>query len=268
MATMLINSVVIVLREVIEAALMVSVLLAASRLLRLGTRWLVFALALGLIGATMYGQFLDLISELFEGVGQELFNALLQFAVFLSLAVVAFLVARQHGKPTDRDTILPAMMASAVAFGVTREGSEILIYVSGFVQINEFLSSVGVGSLAGAAIGFSVGVLFYYLLLALPARRALLVSLLLLGLAAAGMSAQATGLLIQADWISVAGPIWNSSGFIAEDSMPGQLLYALIGYEACTSAIDVSAYVASILIMALSVLAGWSVFAIKGAESR
>jgi len=257
---MLVNSVVIVLREVLEAALMVSVLLAVSRLLRLGTRWLVYALVLGGIGAAAYGRLINPISELFDGVGQELVNAGLQYAVFAALAVTAFLTARQRGKPCANDSMLPTFMAISVALAITREGSEILIYVSGFVQMSDVLSSVALGSLAGAAIGFSVGVLFYYLLLAMAPRHALALSLVLLGLAASGMSAQATGLLIQADWISVAGPIWDSSAFIAEDSLTGQLMYALIGYEASPSATEAGIYAASAGVMAISVVIGLTWF--------
>jgi high-affinity iron transporter len=157
-------------------------------------------------------------------------------------------------------------MALAVAAAITREGAEILIYVTGFWQMSDFLSSVGVGSLAGAAIGCSVGVLFYYLLLAVSPARALLISVVLLGLAASGMSAQAMGLLIQADWISVAGPIWDSSGFIAEDSLTGQLLYALIGYEASPSAVEVATYAASIAVMALSAITGRTLFVKRGSD--
>jgi len=151
-------------------------------------------------------------------------------------------------------------MAISVALAVTREGSEILIYVSGFVQMSDVLSSVAIGSLAGAAIGFSVGVLFYYLLLAMAPLHALLLSLVLLGLAASGMSAQATGLLIQADWIAIAGPIWDSSAIIAEDSLTGQLMYALVGYEASPSATEAGIYAASAAVMAVSVVIGWTWF--------
>ena len=263
---MLINSVIIVLREVLEAALMVSVLLAVSRILKLDARWLRFALVAGLGGAAIYGHFLDTVSDLFEGVGQELFNALLQFSVLGFLAVAVFLIARQRGQRCERHTLLPIVMALAVAAAITREGAEILIYVSGFWQLSDFLSSVGVGSLAGAAIGCSVGVLFYYLLLAVSPARALLISVVLLGLAASGMSAQAMGLLIQADWISVAGPIWDSSGFIAEDSLTGQLLYALIGYEASPSAVEVATYAASIAVMALSAITGRTLFVKRGSD--
>lgn len=265
---MLINSVIIVLREVLEAALMVSVLLAASRFLQLRLSWVYYALGAGLAGAAAYGRFLEPVSGLFDGVGQELFNALLQYATFAALAVIAFLISRQHNVGDHRKSALPVLMAVAVALAITREGSEVLIYVSGFVQTNNFLSSVGVGSFAGAAIGFSVGVLFYYILLAVDSRSALMISLLLLGLAAAGMSAQATGLLIQADWLSVAGPVWDTSAYVAENSLAGQLLYALIGYEASPSSIEAITYFGSIAIMALSALLGWTVFANRGNEPQ
>jgi high-affinity iron transporter len=265
---MLVNSVIIVLREVLEAALMISVLLAVSRFLQLGSRWTVFALLFGLIGAATYGYFLDSVSELFEGVGQELVNAMLQFAVFAALAAVAFLIACQLEPPHEADDRLPVLMVIAVVLAVTREGSEILIFVSGFVQMNDFVSSVGVGSLAGAAIGFSIGVLFYYLLLALPVRRALLISLVLLSLIASGMCAQATKMLIQADWISVSGSLWDLSGVLPEGSLPGQLLYALIGYEASPSATEVVIYLSSLAVMALSVWGGWINCKNRSANSR
>ena len=261
---MLVNSVIIVLREVLEAALMIGVLLAVSRFLQLSSRWVSFALFSGLSGAAAYGYSLDPVSELFEGVGQELFNAALQFAIFAVLSAIVFLIARHLSGPRNQGSPLPALMAIAVALGVTREGSEVLIYVSGFVQIDDFLSSVGLGSLAGACIGFSVGVLFYYLLLALPERRALLVALLLLSLTASGMSAQATQLLIQADLISVSRPLWDMSGFLPEDSLPGQLLYALVGYEASPSATEVAVYLTSLAVMALSGLGGWFFFRVRG----
>jgi high-affinity iron transporter len=263
---MLVNSVIIVLREVLEAALMISVLLAVSRPLQIGTRWLWTGLVLGLIGASVYARFISPVSDLYEGVGQEVLNALLQFGVFGVLALVVFLVARRQGVPGENDKLLPTAMATAIALAVTREGSEIMVFVSGFLQIKGFLSSVGLGSITGAAIGYSVGVLFYYLLLSLPERRTLQLSLVLLTLAASGMAAQATGLLIQADWISIAGPLWDSSGLIAEDSLPGQLLYALIGYEASPSATEVMMYTGSILFMAVSVFVGFMLFKRKGGD--
>lgn len=256
---MLVNSVIIVLREVLEAALMVSVLLAVSRPLQLRVNWLTTGLLLGLVGAVAYGLSIHRISELFEGVGQEVVNALLQCGAFASLVVSGFLIARQKCEPYQGGRILQVAMATAIVLTVSGEGAELLVFVSGFVQMSDFLSNVGLGSLVGAAIGYSVGVLFYYFLLSLEARRALWISLVLLTLIASGIIRQATGLLIQADWITVAGPLWNSSGLIPEESLPGQLLYALVGYEATPSTVEVLMYTASVTVMVFAIAAGSNV---------
>jgi high-affinity iron transporter len=122
--------------------------------------------------------------------------------------------------------------------------------------MEEFFSAVSIGSVAGAGIGFSIGVLFYYLLVALPERRSLRISLVLLGLAAANMCIQATSLLIQADWLPAAQPLWDTSNWIHEGSLPGQLLYALVGYEATPSPIEAGAYVAALATIGLAAFAG------------
>ena len=261
---MLLNSVVIVLREFLEAALLVSVLLVMSRRMRLGRGWLVGALLVGLAGAVAYAHFLAAVSELFEGVGQELTNALLQFGVFAGLVLVVFLVARRHGHLATRHRFLTLAMAATVALAISREGSEIIIFVSGFMQMESLVMSVSLGSMAGAAIGSSIGILLYYLLLAIPERPATGVSLVLLSLAAASMCSQATKLLIQADWIAVAGPVWDSSGVIPEQSLVGQLLYALVGYEATPTAAEVAVYGGSIVTLCTVAVLGWTL--LKAAE--
>lgn len=255
---MLLSSVVIVLREVLEAALLISVFLACARFLQLSNRWVGVALIIGGAGAGFYGYLLEPVSNLFDGVGQEVCNALLQLATFVLLAAIAFFVGRRARIPHSHDSILPVTMAAVVALAITREGSEIIVYVSGFWYLNDFFSAVGVGSLIGACIGFSIGVLIYFLLLAQPVQRALPICVVLMLLIAASMASQASRLLIQADWISASGPLWDTSAIVRENSLLGQLLYALIGYEASPSAIEVVVHVSAMLVMAASFLIGRS----------
>ena len=263
---MLLNSVILVLREVLEAALMVSILLALTRHLNMQVRWLAFALLLGIAAAAAYGFQLNRISDLFDGVGQEVVNAGLQYIVFLALLVCMFLLARspQQG-PAQRS--LPAFMAIAVGVAVAREGAEILIYVSGFIMAENFFLNVGIGSIIGACIGLSAGVLLYYLLLMQPVRPARISVQILLSLIGAGMCAQATRLLIQADWLSINGALWDTSSILSERSIAGQLLYALIGYEASPSAIEVVIYASSLLLMAAVFLSGRYLFPDRSALS-
>ncbi len=252
---MLLNSVVIVLREVVEAVVLISVLLASAGFLKLRNHWVLVALFLGATGAVTYGILLGPVSELFDGVGQEICNAMLQFSAFATIVAIAFLIPCCIDNPRYLSRIR-TLMVIAVALTITREGAEILIYVSGFLSMADFFSAVAIGSLIGACIGISIGVLIYYLLLAQPSRRALPITIALLFLVAAGMSSQAVRQLIQADWISTAGAIWDTSSVLNEQSLLGQLLYALIGYEASPAAVEVFVYVGSIVLVVVSFFAG------------
>jgi high-affinity iron transporter len=85
----------------------------------------------------------------------------------------------------------------------------------------------------------------------------------LLAAVAASMSLQASKLLIQADFLSAAAPLWDSSWLVEEDSLFGQLLYALMGYEATPSLVEVIAYAGSLLVVITVAWLGYAVFAQK-----
>ena len=61
-------------------------------------------------------------------------------------------------------------------------------------------------------------------------------------------------LLTQADWLPYTAELWNSSTLIPEYSVTGQLLYALVGYEANPSILQVIFYFSSALLIAFSPL--------------
>jgi high-affinity iron transporter len=254
---MLLSSVILVLREVLEAALLFSLLLALSRRLGISFRWAGVALLAGLLGAAIYGFNIDRVSEWFEGVGQEVINALLQLSIFLLLCVLAAVTVRRSRGFILPAALLPTLMTGAVALAIVREGSELMIYLSGFLQVQAQLASVMAGSIIGAGIGVSVGAVFYYALLILDRRAAAVTGAVLLGLVAAGMASQATQLLIQADWLPSQYPLWDSSWLVAEQTVTGQLLYALVGYEATPTPLQLGIYVAAIaLLVGIVVLVG------------
>lgn len=248
---MLLTSVIIILREVLEAALLLSILLAMGRFSGLRTRWFYLSLVVGVAGAILYGNNLAGISNAFDGAGQELLDAGLQIAIYLLLLLIAALMVINHYRAPYRLMLLQGAMLLAVAFAVLREGSEIYVYLSAFRYQPEIFSSVLAGALLGAGIGFSVGALFYYLMLGLPRRYTLLVASVLLTLVGAGMTAQAAQLLIQVDWLPAQAPLWDTSALLPEESLPGQLLYALVSYEASPTPIEVAIYSISALLMVL-----------------
>jgi len=248
---MLLSSVIIVLREVLEAAMLLCILLAMSRFMKLRMRWFYISLAAGVAGAVAYGNHLAAISDLFDGAGQELLDAGLQIAIYLLLLAILPLMIINHHRGSYRPALLQCAMLAAVALAVLREGAEIYVYLSAFRYQPQLFSGVLTGALLGVGIGFSIGALCYYLLLGLPRRYTLLATCVLLTLVGAGMCAQAAQMLIQVDWLPAQAPLWDTSALLPEESLPGQLLYALLSYEASPTPIEVAFYSVSLALMVL-----------------
>ena len=249
---MLINTVIIVLREVLEASLILSVFLAYSQRVGLSRQWLGLALILGALGAALYADQITTVSTWFDGVGQEVLNAGLQLLIYCVMAM--FIYFGVNSRPRLNQTgLLLILMVFGVALATIREGSEIILYILGFTAIPELFPSVLLGAAIGAGIGVSVGIAIYYLLVNLSEKAAMKVGFILALLIAAAMVSQSVQQLIQADWIISQYPIWDTSSIIDERSVAGQLFYALFGYEATPTPIQALAYLFSIiLIVALS----------------
>jgi high-affinity iron transporter len=243
---MLLDAIITVLRETLEAGVLVSVLAAFGMRLQLSLRWLGLAFGIGLSGALAYALALRGISEWFNGVGQEATNAATLYAIYLALLGV-LATARIAGAP------LRVFMTAAVALAVTREGAEIMLFFSSYLQSEEAMMRALTSGFVGMMIGFCVGVLSYYTLaVMLPPVTAHRVQLLVLLLIAAGMALQGTQLLIQADWLPAGMPLWDTSRPLSEHSISGQMAYAVFGYESTPTAVEMSAYAGALVLLLIS----------------
>ena len=65
----------LVFREVLEAALIVSIVFAATRGVPQRGAWISAGIGAGVIGAILVALFADVIAGAVSGIGQELFNA-------------------------------------------------------------------------------------------------------------------------------------------------------------------------------------------------
>src|SRR3546814_4807419 len=74
---------VIVFREALEAALIVGIVLAATKGVIGSRRWVAGGIAAGILGAALVALFADRIGNAFGGNGQELFNAFVLGAAVL-----------------------------------------------------------------------------------------------------------------------------------------------------------------------------------------
>jgi high-affinity iron transporter len=247
---------VIVFRETLEAALVVSIIMAASygvpgRALTVGA-----GVGLGAIGACVIAAFAGAITAAAEGIGQELLNAAILLLAVLMLGWHTIWMS-SHGKELARavDDVGKAVAAGhrplyalAIAAGaaVLREGSETVLFLYGVASTGDGgTAEMAIGGTLGAALGTGVGVLLYRGLLTIPMRHLFAVTNAMILLLTAGLAAQAAGFLVQADLLpSLGGPLWDTSAILSEGSLIGKVLHSLIGYESRPAGIQLVFYVA------------------------
>lgn len=258
---MLLSSVILVLQETLEAALLISVLMALSHQLKQRIAWLPWGLCGGAILASLYSANMQSVSEWFDYVGQEVVNALLQASISVTIILLFWAIFRTRpavhpaSEPIKKHYVFLFQLCAAIAviLTITREGSELLMYLGGFIQQGDKLQAILTGSGIGFSIGVSVGFLLYYGLMGLPGHWGFTSCVFLMSLYTGNMLSQATLLLTQADWLPSGRSLWDTSAWLPENSISGQLLYALIGYEATPSWIQVVSYLAgTALILAVA----------------
>ena len=246
----------IVFREVLEAALIVGIVAAATTGIPGRTRYIAGGLAAGLLGSILVAFGAEKISQLAEGMGQELFNASI-----LGIAVVMLawhnIWMSVHGrelaasaKQLGRDVVSGAREMSVVlvviAVAVLREGSETVLFlygvaISGDASQGAMIAGGAIGLVGGVAVGWFL----FKGLLRIPLRHFFTATSVLVLLLAAGMAAQAARFLIQANMLpSLASPLWDTSGVVDNSSLLGKILQGLLGYDAQPSGMQMVFFVA------------------------
>jgi len=252
---------VIVFREVVEAALVVGVVLAASLGVVGRTRWVAGGIVAGVLGASLVAAFTGEIADALDGIGQEVFNAGVLFGAVAMLGWHNVWMNR-HGREmaAEARNIGAAVRAGArplyvlavvVGLAVLREGSEVVLFVYG-IAVAQGTSGVALlsGGLLGLVGGVALGAAIYYGLLTIPLRHLFTVTSLIVLLLAAGMASQGAAFLLQADLVPpLGGQLWDTSRILTEQSLLGQLLHVLIGYVARPAGIQVAFYLGTLLVI-------------------
>ena len=241
---MLLDAIIIVLQESLEAGILISLLLAIGNRWRHPLSWFYWGLAGGLGGSVLYAINLRHISEWFDYVGQEVLNASIQYAIYVCILILLWHLSTGRWRKSHS---LLTTMSLIIVFAMVREGSEIIVFYSGIIFSNGQLTTGLTSAFIGLTLGCSAGALCYYAVMAIAQNRAIGVQFLLLSVIAAGMVGQATQLLIQADWLPQGGPLWDTSQILPENSIPGQLAYAIVGYEATPTGVEVIFYCTALL---------------------
>jgi len=260
----MLSALLIVFREVIEAGLIVGIVLAATAGVPRRTFFVLLGVAGGVAGACLVAAFAGGLASLFQGNGQELFNASI---LFLAVAMLTWhnVWMASHGREMARELKTAgrevtsgkrtlAALSIVVGVAVLREGSEVVLFLYGIVaQGGTSNVALAAGGALGLVAGAAVSALMYFGLLTIPAHRLFAVTSGLITLLAAGMAAQAVLFLQNGGYINaLTDPVWNTAWLLAEDSIPGRLLHTLVGYSDAPNGAQIIAYLATIaMIMGL-----------------
>jgi high-affinity iron transporter len=254
----MLGAAIIVFREVLEAALIVGIVLAASTGAPGRGLWISTGLAGGVVGAGLVALFAAEIASAAAGIGQELLNAVI---LLLAVGMLGWhnIWMSRHGRElaaTARevgDAVISGarplyVLAVVVGLAVLREGSETVLFLYGIAAGGGLgVGSLLVGGTLGLAGGGAVGAALYLGLLRIPTRRLFTVTSWMVLLLAAGMASQAAGYLVQADLLPPLGnAVWDTSAMLTEDSILGKALHTLIGYVSRPEGIQILFYLVTL----------------------
>jgi high-affinity iron transporter len=254
---------IIVFREVLEAALIISIVLAASYGVPGRGRWVAGGVLGGVAGAGVVALFAATIADAFQGSGQEILNAtvLLLAVVMLgwhniwmsSHARALAGEAKALGEDVSSGRRPLAALAMITGAATLREGAETVLFVFGVAtSSDESAGALVTGGVLGVAGGAALGVALYAGLLRIPVRRLFAVTGWMVLLLAGGLASQAASFLVQADILPPLGQqVWDTSFILSDGNVIGRILHTLVGYTARPQGIQVLAFVLTVAAIAI-----------------
>jgi high-affinity iron transporter len=257
----MLQTLIIIFREVIEAGLIVGIVLAATKGVPGRGLWVAMGVLGGVIGAALLATFAGGLSKLFQGSGQELFNATVLLLAVCMLTWHNVWMA-SHGREISKQMKAVgadvkigakslAALAVVVGIAVLREGSEVVLFLFGILaQGGTTAGGMALGGALGVLAGGALSALIYFGLVAIPVRHLFAVTGALIALLAAGLAVQAMAFLQQAGVLNIfEKPLWNTSSVVSDGSMAGRLLKTLIGYTDQPDGLQLIAWIVVVVAM-------------------
>ncbi|MGC8855252.1 MAG: iron uptake transporter permease EfeU [Anaerolineae bacterium] len=258
------------LREGIEAALIVGIVLGALRQMR--RRELSPAVWLGVISAAAISLATAILLSRFglalEGTAEPIFEGLTMILAAILLTWMIFWMSKA-GRTLKSDLEADVHRAANTAgkralffvafLAVLREGIELALFLTASV-----FASNAAQTIFGAFLGLGTAILLGWSLFATTVRldlhRFFQVTGLLLILFAAGLIAHGVHEFNEVGWIpAIIEHVWDVNPILNEKSLGGELLTALFGYNGNPSLTEILAYLAYLITV---------FFAIRGGQNK
>ncbi len=263
----MVPSILLTLREGLEAALIIGIVLGAlNKFNRTDLKpvvWLGAGLAAGI--SLLVAIVLQLLGIAFSGAGEEIFEGITMLLAAGVLTWMIFWMAKngRHLSANIESEIRQAAIQQGkravflvAFFAVVREGIELALFLTA-----TSLTAGGLATLIGAVIGLAssavLGWLLFSSLVKLNLRRFFLVTNILLIVFAAGLVAHGVHELNEVMIIPpIIEHVWDINWLLDENSFVGEMMKVLFGYNGNPSLTEVLAYVAYCGIVVFALVRG------------
>ena len=253
----------ITLREGIEAALIVSILLAYLRQLGRTDRsklvW--WGTAAAVVVSLVVGGVVFAVAGEFEGKAEEIFEGLVSLSAVGVLTWMIFWMRRQGAriKSDLQERVDAALLGGGFALAslafvvVLREGVETALFLFATARATVWGAGGAVGQAAGSVLGlgtaFILGYLLYRGAIRLNLRTFFKVTGALILVVAAGLFAYSPHELQGAGWLPVfTGTAYDASALLPDAHGIGSLLRAIVGYNDDPTWLEVLAWAGYLLV--------------------
>jgi high-affinity iron transporter len=238
---MLINTVILFLRDALPIFVLLGLLLAQVRLPK---SILVSALLMGFLLSLIFIQQVDSLGMLFDGAGLEISLWILHVLLYLNVLLLGYAVLiGRVGRFT------PVWWgASLIVIMMIAKGTNFLLYFNGFLNQIDALQSMTIGTLLGLGICLSLAILLFFFTMGLKSRFGAIAAWIVLLIFASGQLMNSLHLLVQVDLLHGSGPIWNSQWLIDDESEYGHLFNVLFGYVAAPNLLQIGVFTTAIVV--------------------
>jgi len=240
------------LREGIEAALIIGILLGALRQMKreefVSTVWFgtlsaaIISLLAAILLTTLGLEMEDPGEAIFEGFTMLLAAGLLTWMIFWMSRTARTLKSDIESSVQRASQVGKRALFFVAFIAVLREGIELALFLTASVFASDALQAT-LGAILGLGTAILLGWTIFASTVRLDLRRFFQVTGFLLILFAAGLVAHSVHEFNEVGWVpAVIEHVWDVNTFINEDSTFGLLLQALFGYNGNPSLTEVFAY--------------------------
>lgn len=240
---MLINTVILFLRDALPIFIIAVLLLGLSSKYNSDNKWLFGGITLGTIASLLLTNSIGFVAHSFDSTGLERFFSMLYVLIYLMILWHVWLVLMAK-KPSH--CLITALVIIALVLALN--GANFLVYITGYWSQSGAVQPLLLGVVLGSGICISIGVLLYFLLAFSEQNLSPYTSVMLIVLYAGGQLMQASKLLLQIDVFPEGELLWDTNQMIKESSELGHFLTALFGYDATPTLSQLLMYLVAVIV--------------------